>query len=307
MQFAGLMRQWRGFHTQLPISIDATNNVLTNKNRNVTASDIHEKMKSTFILLFCVVCGVCLGGAAAVVMSATIQTPAFYAGSLVGAVLALLFSPLFLMKVDHPSIFPAMVIAFVLAFPVAILSGLTRSPWSGITLTAISILSIYYHFLFRAASKDGDAIKRKRVYVVPLLCLTTAAVLAYTYDPLPDNISSLIEMMGDNNTAVHTAAGRKLLKYGKGPFLSGLQHPDPRVRNRAAHFLGLLGDPSVQNELIKASKDSDPHVRMWIAFSLGKIGNSEALPCLHELAADEQEIVRRQAKEAIDEVKNRSK
>jgi len=114
-------------------------------------------------------------------------------------------------------------------------------------------------------------------------------------------------MMGDNDMAVHTAAGRKLLNYGKEPFLTGLQHPDPRVRNRAAHFLGLLGDPSVQNDLVKASKDSDAHVRMWVAFSLGKIGDLEALPSLQELAADEQEIVRREAKEAIEEVKNRGK
>jgi len=264
-------------------------------------------MKATFIVLFCVVCGICLGGAAAVVMSATIQTPAFYAGSLVGATLAFLFSPLFIIKRKDPNIFSAMAIGFVLTFPVAVLSGLTRSPWTGISLTAISIFSIYYHFLIRADSKDEDVVKRKRIYVVPLLCLITAGVLAYRYDPLPDNISSLIELLGENDMAVHTAAGRKLLKYGKGPFLTALQHPDPRVRNRAAHFLGLLGDPSVQNDLIKASKDSDPHVRMWVAFSLGKIGNSQVLPTLHELAAHEQEIVRRQAKEAIDEIKNRSK
>jgi HEAT repeat protein len=112
--------------------------------------------------------------------------------------------------------------------------------------------------------------------------------------------------MGDNDISVHLAAGRKLLKYGKEPFLTGLQDRDPRVRNRAAHFLGLLGDPSVQNDLIKVSKDSDPHVRMWAAFSLGKIGNSQALTTLHELSADgEQEIVRSQAKEAIDEIKKK--
>jgi len=264
-------------------------------------------MKTTFIFFFCLVCGISLGGAAAVVMSATIQTPAFYAGSLVGAILAFLFSPLFIVKRGHPNIFPAMAIAFVLTFPLAVLSGLTRSPWTGIALTAISILSIYYHFLFSAEAKDEAILKRKRIYVVPLLCLTTAALLTYTYDPLPDNVSSLVEMMGDNDMAVHTAAGRKLLKYGKEPFLTGLQHRDPRVRNRSAHFLGLLGDPSVQNDLVKASKDSDPHVRMWVAFSLGKIGNSQALPTLHELAADDQDIVRRQAKEAIDEIKNRGK
>jgi hypothetical protein len=117
-------------------------------------------MKATFIFLFCVVCGICLGGSAAVVMSATIQTPAFYTGSLVGTVLAFLFSPLFLVKRNDPVIFPAMAVAFVLTFPVAVLSGLTRSPWTGISLTAISIFSIYYHFLFRADSKDEDIIRK---------------------------------------------------------------------------------------------------------------------------------------------------
>ena len=166
-------------------------------------------------------------------------------------------------------------------------------------------MGIYFHFLFRTEANEEAILKSKRIYAVPLLCLTSATVIAHTYDPLPDNVPLLIEMMGDNDMAVHTAAGRKLLKYGKEPFLTGLQHRDPRVRNRSAHFLGLLGDPSVQNDLVKASKDADPHVRMWVAFSLGRIGNSQALPTLNELAADEQEIVHRQAKEAIDEIKKR--
>jgi hypothetical protein len=263
-------------------------------------------MKATFVLLFCLVCGICLGGAAAVVMAGTLQRPAFYAGSFVGAAVALLCSPLFIIKRNDPNIFPVMVIAFVLTFPIAVLSGLTRSPWTGISLTVISILSIYYHFFFSRVSKNEDVIKRKGIYVVPLLCLLTAAIVAYMYDPLPDDRLSLIEMMGSNDMERHTAAGRKLLKYGKAPLLMALQHQDARVRNRAAHFLGLLGDPSVQGDLIKASKDSDPHVRMWVAFSLGKIGNSQALPALHELAVDEQEIVRTQAKDAIEEIKKRS-
>src|SRR5947208_12905413 len=144
-------------------------------------------MKATFIFLFCVVCGICLGGAAAVVMAGTIQTPAFYAGSLVGATVAFLCSPLFIIKRNDPNIFPAMAIGFVLTFPVAVLSGLTRSPWTGIGLAAISIFSIYYHFLFRGDSSDEDVIKRKAFYVVPLLCLLTAGVLGYRYDPLPDD------------------------------------------------------------------------------------------------------------------------
>lgn len=54
-----------------------------------------------------------------------------------------------------------MVIGFVLTFPVAALSGLTRSPWTGIGLTAISIFSVYFYFLFIADSEAKDIIKRK--------------------------------------------------------------------------------------------------------------------------------------------------
>jgi hypothetical protein len=262
--------------------------------------------KATFIFLFCVVSGICLGGAAAVVMAGTIQTPAFYTGSLIGATVAFLCSPLFLTKMNNRNIFPAMVISFVLTFPVAVLTGLTGSPWTGIGLTAISIFALYYGLLIRNDTKDEDVIfKWKGVYVVPLLCLLTAGVIAYRYDPLPDDIPALIEMLGDNNMERHTAAGRKLLNYGKTPFLTALQHHDARVRATAAQFLGTLGDSSVQNELVKASKDLDPHVRMWVAFSLGKIGDSHALETLHQLAADSERIVRSEADRAIEEIKRK--
>lgn len=251
-------------------------------------------------------CGICLGGVAAIMMVQSIQPAGFYAGSLLGAVAASVFSPLFLIKRNHRNIFPAMVVGFVLSFPVAVLSGMAWSPRLGLVLTMISILAVYYQVLIQKVNnEDGELFTRKDIFVVPVICLLMAGMLAYSHDPLPDDIPSLIKLMGDNDMQVSYEAARKLRKQGRAPFLEALHHSDSRIRSSAARSLGFLGDPKAQDALLEVSNDSNVHVRMWVAFSLGKIGDAKALETLNRLAKDDETIVRNEAIKAIENLRGK--
>jgi HEAT repeat protein len=193
-----------------------------------------------------------------------------------------------------------MVICFVLTFPVALISGITGIYLLSIGLSLLSYLSIYF-LLIRDDTLGNNIFRSKKVYIVPMLCFVTASALAYTSDYRipPKDIPSLIEQMGDCDIGRQQGAARKLRHFGKEPYLIALHHTNPRVRAKAAHFLGLLNDPSVQDVLIKTAEDSDPYVRMYAAFSLGRIGNAKALPTLQALAKDNVDVVRLYADEAI--------
>src|SRR6266508_1395770 len=167
-------------------------------------------MKIAVIILFCIMSGACLGGIAAIMMVPSIQPAAFYAGSLLGAGAALICSPIFLLKRNHPNIFPVMVIVFVLSFPVGVLSGMAWSPRLGLVLKIITILTVYYFALISKVNEENkDLFTRKDIFVVPFFCLLVAAILAYSHDPLPDDVPSLIRLMGDNDMQVSNEAARK--------------------------------------------------------------------------------------------------
>ena len=267
-------------------------------------------MKTFFIICFCALSGLSLGAIAgnAMIMALSIDLSAgAYIGALQGAIVGLLCSPLFVLKKNHKNIFAIMVMCFVLTFPVAVISGFTINPWLSIGLSVLSYLSIYYLSVRGGTHDENDIFRKIVVYIVPIVCLVIAAIAAYSHEDksLPRDIPSLIEMMGDNDIGRQMAAARKLKSSGKAPFLTALNHKNPRVRATAAHFLGLLNDTSVQNVLIESSKDADPYVRMWTAFSLGRIGDLKALPVLNILADDKEEIVRRRAITAIENIRKR--
>ncbi len=268
-------------------------------------------MKTVFIIIFCTLSWISLGLIAGNVMLITMSidiAPATVIGATYGAKLGLLFSLFFISKRKHENIFTILAICFVLSFPIALISGFTANHWLAIVLTALSYLSVYYILLRGDSHEEKLLFNKKTIYIIPLLCLFVASTVAYNYEDksLPDDMQALIELMGDNNIGTHTDAARKLRKvYGKEPFLIAIKHEDHRVRAVAAHFLMSYKEVSVQEALIETSKDSNEHVRMWVAFSLGKIGNADSLPTLNILVNDKAEIVSRHAEEAIGKVQKR--
>ena len=77
-------------------------------------------------------------------------------------------------------------------------------------------------------------------------------------------------------------------------------HPDPAVRQFAAHTLGLLGRHISAPALVEALKDSDPRVRGDAATALSRLGATEALGAIRQLAAAEDSAwTRSQAVSAV--------
>lgn len=226
--------------------------------------------------------------------------PAMFIGGLVGGALGVLGSPMFMFADRGDKLFGHLVICFVIALPVVILSALSSILPLAIALDLLAIFTTF-HMLGKNRS---EFLYRKKDLFLPAIIFGISGVAAYIYDDLPDDAPSLIEMLADNDTSRHIAAGRKLSKkFGKEPLLAGLRHPDARVRSGSAHFLSWFRDPFVVSELVKAANDPNERVRMWVAFSLGEIGNQQVLAVLSTLVSDNQEVVRRQAAESIEKIK----
>jgi HEAT repeat protein len=112
--------------------------------------------------------------------------------------------------------------------------------------------------------------------------------------------------MGSTDMRVHVAASKKVEKlYGEQGLLTALSHSNAGTRARAALWLQDFRTPEARAALGTASSDSDDHVRMYVAYSLGEIGTSSDLGTLERLAGDPAEIVRLKAAEAIDKLKAR--
>jgi len=268
-------------------------------------------MKNIIIFLFCLVSGISLGNIAGTSMSMVfaIDLPTGpYIGAVVGGVLGLLLSPLFILRGFRGNIFEVLVLCFSLAFPVALISGFTRRPWLSIGFTLVTIFSIYFVALKKTDNVENISLK-KHLFVIPIVIIILTSIAAYFSEDkmLPDDVPRLIELMGDNDLKIHTAAARKLMKHGKEPFLEALQHKNPNIRAVAAHYLGLIHDPFVQDALVESSHDSDPYVRMWSAFSLGEIGDEKAMPALTALLNDREKVVRVKTEEAINRLQGRLK
>jgi HEAT repeat protein len=116
-----------------------------------------------------------------------------------------------------------------------------------------------------------------------------------------------MDAMGAYDMRVSWHAAAKVRKlYGQEGLLEALRHPNPYTRANAAHTLMHYAGPSVEQALVVAATDSDAHVRMWAAWSLGEQGTAAVLPTLEVLSKDSAEIVRMHASEAADKVRQRS-
>jgi len=267
-------------------------------------------MTNLIIVLFCLISGLSLGNIAgtSMTMSLGLDLPAGpYIGAVMGGILGLLLSPLFLLGKVRNNIFEILVLCFSLAYPVAVISSLARQPWFSIGSTLATVLSVYILASKKGNDADTSLSSKKKLLIVPLVAIAISSLAAYWAEDkkLPDDVPTLIELMGENDMVVNTDAARKLMKHGKEPFLTALHHKNPKVRAMAAHFIGLIHDPSVQDALIKSATDPDHYVRMWSAFSLGEIGDEKALPTLTALTKDKEEVVRVDAEEAIAKLQRR--
>ena len=83
-----------------------------------------------------------------------------------------------------------------------------------------------------------------------------------------------------------------------GYLVSQLGSEDPRIRSRAALALGRIGDPATAAAL-GGVNDPDVSVRRMVAFALGEIADSAAVPPLVELLSDADPEVRALALEGL--------
>ena len=78
-----------------------------------------------------------------------------------------------------------------------------------------------------------------------------------------------------------------------------LDDPEPNLRARACHALGLIGDPRSATKLIRALKDPEWPVRAMSAKALAKIRVAEAIPDLGASLRDRHWWVRSNAARAL--------
>ena len=84
------------------------------------------------------------------------------------------------------------------------------------------------------------------------------------------------------------------------PLLRTLLHdPEPNVRARAAHSLGLIGDPRAVDDLVTALQDEAWPVRAMACKALGLVSGAEGIPALQRALGDGEWWVRSNAAEAL--------
>ena len=92
---------------------------------------------------------------------------------------------------------------------------------------------------------------------------------------LSDQISDLIQQLGDRNTKVRLDAANQLARRGeeaKDEVTKLLDHQDYTLRRIAAYIIGKIGDPETVDVLIEALGDDNPDVRKSAAQALNRIG-----------------------------------
>lgn len=113
-----------------------------------------------------------------------------------------------------------------------------------------------------------------------------------------DDLVHILPLLADRDKAVRAAAARAAAASGEQVLTSlgsYLEHPDWRVRYRAAEVLGLVGGPRVRDVLVTMLGDARDHVRYMAVKGLSGICTGETVPLVVPLLSDENEYVRRRA------------
>jgi len=89
------------------------------------------------------------------------------------------------------------------------------------------------------------------------------------------------------------------------------QNEVPEVRGMAAEALGDLGDQYAVAPLIRALSDDSNEVKFWAANSLGRLGETEAIPALknliNQLKQDGTDLsVKKEAQDAIKKIEDKN-
>lgn len=133
------------------------------------------------------------------------------------------------------------------------------------------------------------------------------------------SVPSLLDrLLNDKSSSVRSASAYSLGLLGENEtiphLLRVLENPEesPEVRGSVADALSCqFGNDKVINALINTLKDDSIEVRFWSAFTLGQIGNENALPELERLAATDSQVLERwgsikdEANQAIKYIKER--
>jgi HEAT repeat protein len=132
--------------------------------------------------------------------------------------------------------------------------------------------------------------------------------------------SSLVRELHEGGKADTRAAAAYVLGFGRfGSARASLEevlndlNEDGFVRGHAAEALAYLQNKDSAAVLLRHLNDRDLGVRYWCIFSLGQIGDSEALSAIKQIAesADDQvydgHSLRTEALDAITEIEHRMK
>jgi HEAT repeat protein len=119
----------------------------------------------------------------------------------------------------------------------------------------------------------------------------------------PEAADELVESFATLPAKARVAAvdclGRVKSHRAAGLLIKLLSDPDRDIRARAAHSLGLIGDPNFTPDLQRALKDPAWPVRAMAAKALGKLGRPEAVAPLFDLLKDREWWVRINAAEGL--------
>jgi HEAT repeat protein len=119
----------------------------------------------------------------------------------------------------------------------------------------------------------------------------------------PEAADELVESFSTLPIRARVAAvdclGRVKSHRAAGLLLKLLSDPDRDIRARAAHSLGLIGDPNFTPDLLRSIKDPAWPVRAMAAKALGKLGRSEAVSPLTNSLKDREWWVRINAAEGL--------
>ncbi|MFT5477162.1 MAG: hypothetical protein ACI8Y8_002506 [Planctomycetota bacterium] len=202
-------------------------------------------------------------------------SPLLLFGAIIGSVIGLLCSPILFKESDKPHLMARFVVATFLGCMVAFLAG--SIVWIGsIPFVGFAVVVSFGQAgrLFRGG---WGAPNIMRVLAGPALSVLALGGWAFL-TRLPDDEAQLIALLGDNSSETREAAAAKLHEMaGIEPFLTALEHPDPRVRESAVLTVGSTEPDSHLQPLMEATKDPNRRVRVMALGTLFHRGTEQPL------------------------------